>query len=228
MTSAGRLRRALWRGYVQATPPSLRLAMDLRRRKPWWEREGVLFIHVPKAAGTSVSKALYGRSLGHFYAADVRRAFPSAFDHWFSFSLVRNPWARLLSAYVFARTGRTESAGVYQYQRYLADPRFHSFERFVLEWLPEADLANEDNIFREQWRYLCDEDGTVLLDHVGRVENMDDTIALLEERLGRHLVVGHSNVLGAGNEFRQRYTKEMIRTVGDIYARDIDLLGYDF
>lgn len=228
MTSAAGWRRMLWQGYVHALPAALRGALDLRRRRHWWAREGVLFIHVPKAAGTSMSRALYGRSLGHFRAAEVRHAFPAAFEQWFTFALVRNPWARLLSAYTFARAGRTDSAGVHRHRRYLADPRFASFERFVLEWLPQADLEREDNIFREQWRYLCDDAGQVLLDHVGRVECMDETIAVLEARLGRRLAVGHSNASGADGRYWRRYSAAMADTVRAVYGRDIDLLGYEF
>lgn len=228
MPAMSSVKSLLWRSYVNVTPASLRSAVDIRRRKAFWDKEGLLFIHVPKAAGTSISRALYGRSLGHFYASDIRAAMPGSFDRWFKFALVRNPWARLLSAYEFARAGRTASAGVFRHEAYLRDPRFASFERFVMEWLPQADLDSEDNIFREQWRYLCDLDGNLIVDHVGRVEEIDATVELISRRLGRKITVGRDNVLGSGEGYRERYTAEMARRVRDIYRLDIRLFGYRF
>lgn len=66
---------------------------------------GVLFIHVPKNAGTAISQELYGCSMRHesirYYqkhAPDVVRTMPS-------FALWRDPVERFLSSYDFIRNG---------------------------------------------------------------------------------------------------------------------------
>lgn len=58
----------IWR----TLPDSVRVPLDILRRCPRWKATGVIFVHVPKAAGVSVSRALYGRPLGHFRALDIR------------------------------------------------------------------------------------------------------------------------------------------------------------
>lgn len=46
-------------------PEELRAWILVQRRSPLWLRSGIVFVHIPKAAGTSFNQALYGRFMGH-------------------------------------------------------------------------------------------------------------------------------------------------------------------
>jgi hypothetical protein len=184
---------------------------------------------VPKAAGTSVNHGLYGRTLGHYTSQQIQSRFPSLFLSSFTFSLVRNPWDRALSAYRFARIGRTESMGVNQPQQYEI-PEFSSFERFVCDWLPSKDLSNCDFIFKPQYLFVCDQNMKVMVDHLGYVERLTETVCFLQDRLGRAIDVKMANATSAGmGSYRDAYTSnEMIEIVRSVYRDDIDLFGYEF
>lgn len=207
----------------------LKFHINIFRRYRFWSGSGCIYIHVPKAAGTSVNNALYGKTLGHYSARQIQSRFPSLFSECFTFSLVRNPWDRALSAYRFARVGRTESMGVRKPEQYQV-PEFSSFERFVCDWLPSRDLSKCDFIFQPQHLFVCDENMKVMVDHLGYVERLAETICFVETRLGRTIDVKMANSTASRDaNYRDAYvSNEMIEMVRSVYKDDIDLFGYEF
>jgi len=68
-------------------------------------QRGILFIHIPKNAGTSISHALYGKEIGHHPVAWYRDRFPHSLAGIPSFALVRDPIRRFVSAFLFLQDG---------------------------------------------------------------------------------------------------------------------------
>lgn len=212
-------------------PGGLQRALLIRRRARLWLGAGIVFVHVPKAAGTSINEALYGRFMGHPRAAEIRRWAPAAVNALPSFSVTRNPWDRLVSAWRFARAGagvgETYRAGMKRPEQYRV-PEFDTFERFVKEWLVPRDVTRIDGVFQPQWLFLCDRERNLLVDHVGRVEDLAPTLAFIRENTGRAVDLAQANRSGEAVDFRAFYTPELTKLIGNIYAADIDLFGYRF
>jgi len=198
------------------------------RRYSHWSEKQCIFVHVPKAAGTSINRALYGRTLGHYRAVDLRQRFPKLFERCFVFAFVRNPWDRVLSAYRFARLGRTDAMGIRNPRQYQI-PQFESFERFLFEWLVYQDLSKIDLVFRPQLSFIADSDGREIIQFLGRVESLATDIEFVESRLRRSLHIDHENRTGTGESYRGAYTSNsMIDIVGDVYAQDILHFAYSY
>nr|WP_298248903.1 sulfotransferase family 2 domain-containing protein [uncultured Halomonas sp.] len=191
---------------------------------------GCIFVHVPKAAGTSVNKALYGRTLGHYSATEIHNKFPGLYKKCFTFSMVRNPWDRALSAYRFATVGRTDSMGIHDPSQYQI-PQFESFERFVLEWLQSQCVEELDFVFKPQWVFVCNDTRQVMVDHLGKVESMDRTVSVLSEKLKRKIVIGNENMTASRDEkgYCKAYVRqEMVEIVRSVYSADVEIFGYEF
>jgi hypothetical protein len=222
---------ALLRNLNRRLPGGVRRGMLVRRRAKYWRRAGIVFIHVPKAAGTSINEALYGRFIGHPHALDVRRWAPADIKALPSFSVVRNPWDRLVSAWRFARqghgVGETYRAGMWQPARYQV-PEFESFERFVREWLEPRDVRRLDGVFQPQSMFLCDRSGHILVDHVGQLEDLKPTYAFIAEHAGAAPAIGRANRSGQEFDYRTLYTPELAALVGEIYREDAERFGYRF
>lgn len=221
----------LLRDLNRRLPGPLRRLLLVRRRARYWLKAGIVFIHVPKAAGTSINEALYGRFIGHPRAIDVKRWAPAAVRALPSFSVTRNPWDRLLSAYRFAKAGRgmgdSYRAGMWRPHLYRG-PQFESFERFVIEWLAPRDLTRLDGVFQPQSLFLCGSGGELLVDHVGRLEDLGPTYAFIETHFGPIAPLARANRSGEAVDYRQHYSPELARLVGDKYRDDIERFGYDF
>lgn len=224
------LKEALRQAY-HLVPDDYRKALLVRRRARTWLRSGIVFIHIPKAAGTSMNNALYGRFMGHVRAADLQRWGSPSLRALPSFAITRNPWDRLVSAYRFARRGAGVGgeiqAAVARPELYQG-PEFDNFERFVTEWLSARDVRRLDYIFQPQSLFVCDEKGKVLVDHLGKVEDLSPTYDFIEARLGRRPVVEPSNRSGSPVDYRSFYTPALIDLVGQIYEQDVRTFGYQF
>jgi len=202
--------------------------LNLYRRYPYWSKAQCVYIHIPKAAGTSINKALYGRTLGHYQALEIRKKFPQLFKKSFVFSIVRNPWSRTYSAYKFAKMGRTESMGVNNPAQYQI-PEFESFEQFIFDWLMKKNIVECDYIFQPQHLFVCDKKGNIMTDFIGKVENITDDFHLISKQLGREITLPFTNKTSNINDYKVAYrNKEMIEAVAKIYQKDIELFGYQF
>lgn len=204
-------------------PENTRISLDILRRYPRWKREGVLFIHVPKAAGVSVNQAIYGRPLGHFYAKDIKRICPKIFINTFSFSVVRNPVNRLYSAYSFSRQGGTSIMGMSNPDFYINNPDFTSFEKFVTNWLKKQDLSKIDGIFRPQHLYLFDDSKNLLVDKFYKLEGVERNFDEISEKIGKPFILDHHNKSDRKNI---EISDELRATIYEIYKQDFELLDY--
>lgn len=200
-----------------------------QRRRSQWHRAGVIFVHIPKAAGTSIADALYGRSMGHMTAVEIRLFCPRLFARCATFAVSRNPWDRLVSAYEFVKQGGTREAAVWGRPVY-RDSAFESFERFVRDWLQEQDLHSLDYVFQPQYRFVEDRRGNIIVDYVGRIERMDGVEMYVADVTGvAALAVPTKNVVQRRAHYRRYYPDAgLVNCVGDLYRRDVDLFNYDF
>ena len=70
------------------------------------DKRKALFIHIPKAAGTSVSVALFGRGHGHLTARRYRFANKKKFNSYFKFTITRHPVGRFVSAFNYLKSDK--------------------------------------------------------------------------------------------------------------------------
>lgn len=184
---------------------------------------------MPKAAGTSINKALYGRTLGHYSASEVKSTFPALFEKAYIFSMVRNPWDRALSAYQFAKMGKTESMGVYRPQQYQI-PEFDTFERFVCDWLPSQNLPKSDFIFQPQYRFVFDSDDVLIVDFLGKVENIESDLSEVSRQLDLRINLRRDNSTRSDSyDYRHFYSSSrMVDSIYEVYKNDIVKFDYRF
>jgi len=145
---------------------------------------GVLFIHVPKTGGTSISKVLYGRNLPHYTAQFWATTYGDKIIGVPSFAVIRNPVQRLLSAYKMALFGGTD---IVAYSRYWRS-RLHglqSVECFV-DFLEESTRRGEELPLdlRAQAGFILDENGAVMVDRLFRLDARHGLASDLGQWLG--------------------------------------------
>ena len=195
-----------------------------------------IFIHVPKAAGSSVRQALYGVKSFHIPAIRYRAANPKKFSTYFKFCFVRNPWDRMNSAfhYLHRRVGADPTFPDHRWASKYLGP-VESFENFL------GKMENDEPYRRQVSRYIHFRDQLdwisgprttgrkILIDHVGKYETLKEDYALISHKLNRKIELPHERRLSDGRDFRQAYTSSrMVDIVADIYSDDIEQFGYTF
>lgn len=202
--------------------------LNIFRRYFNWRKAGCIFVHIPKAAGTSINHSLYGRTLGHYSASTIKNRFPKLYESAFTFSVTRNPWDRLLSAYRFACSGGTGEMGIKKPSQYHIK-EFESFERFVLEWFCYQNPYDLDYVFQPQHKFVFGPDEELLVDWLGCIENIDVTLSKVKERTGRPVTLEVKNSTGDQSRYEDFYTSQrMVDIVAEQYRKDLELLNYSF
>lgn len=183
-----------------------------------------IFIHIPKAAGTSVALSLFGQGSRHVPWFEYKKANAGKFKGYFKFTFVRNPWDRLASSYFFLRKGGMDPQDAAWAEINLR--QFNDFGSFVRGWVNEENVQTWVH-FLPQCYFICDSDGKVMMDFVGRMENMENDFAYVAERLGCNKKLAKVNA-GNNRHYSSHYDEETQEIVRRVYARDIELFGYSF
>ena len=185
-----------------------------------------IFIHIPKTAGVSLVKAIFGDVSfeGHrsFYFNSIALNIKN--EKYFSFTFVRNPFDRLYSAYKFLQNGGMNHLDKLVFQKHLSE--FNDFEDFILNGLNRKLIYKITHLI-PQHEYLCDNKGSILVDFVGRFEDLERDILLLSTILSKDIKLSHHNY-NKKLDYREAYTSEMINKVNQIYQKDIDIFKYTF
>lgn len=222
-----KIRINLYRGMELVIGSDLAKELYMRICVNRYRSAGVVFVHVPRAGGTSIANSVLGRRAGHFKAEEIRSIMgDKEFREMFSFAVVRNPFDRLVSAYHYASQGGGVDGGILRKRDYKSH-KFSSFETFVKEWLVYQDMANVDVIFKPQYDFVASEDG-VIVDYVGRLEELTDAECVVSSKLGRRVIFGHRNSSKRMLGYRRYYDFEMIKLVERVYQKDISYFGYKF
>ncbi len=189
-----------------------------------------IFIHIPKAAGTSVKTVLFGGPVGgHLRAHEYQIAFTKEeFSSFFKFTFVRNPWSRVKSAYEFLKRGGMTVDDRELWNNHLCE--YANFEDFVCKWINRSNIQKVLH-FQPQYTFICEPGSKLpLVDYIGHVESIDSDLATVQRRLEMPTsapVVENSNPRRS-EDWRVDFTQQMIDTIADAYDTDIRLFGYEF
>ncbi len=197
-----------------------------------------IFIHVNKAAGTSMQRALQlfahtppNNALGklksklnlvrdyrervfgeHATAGQLRQHIPQrVYDEFFKFAFVRNPWDWLASIYHYLCNTPTHR----HHQRVVAMASFAAYVDF--------EIARDK---RSQTAFICD-DNEIIVDFVGRFETLQDDFSSVCRHIGVEASLPLVNKMDHC-DYRELYDDMLIEKVARHWQDDIGLFAYEF
>lgn len=197
-----------------------------------------IFVHIRKAAGSSIRDTLEPLSLvkpadnwskiksrflrtendykkyafrQHDSITVAKRLMPpELFESYFKFAFVRNPWDRLVSEYEFIR--RRPDHGRHSKVMKMG------FEKYIVYQSKRFD-AHQINM-------LADKNGNLLMDFIGKFENLQDDWNRVTDKLGiENKELTHRKKAGI-KDYNSYYTDESRALVSELWKRDIESFGY--
>lgn len=208
-----------------------------------------LFIHIAKTGGTSVRTTLekfrrkdpiyiaqficsrISHLLDHKIACKVPRhakviaayeMLPrEVFDRLYKFAFVRNPWDLQVSSYFHLKRERPHLLE--------AHPEFDDFLKFKLD-PGRAYQFHLDTSIDIQTEYLIDLNGKVIVDFIGRYENLNEDFESVCNHLNLPLpkLAHKRRAKNRRKDYREYYNDETAELVANFFKRDIDMFGYSF
>lgn len=207
---------------------------------------GYLFIHIPKTGGTSMALALEAKAKpGDIMAGDTPKARrrrkrlkglpargrvhkhatladldgwlgPAELDGLIIFTIVRNPWDRLVSYYHWLRAQSFRHKAVE-----LA--RAHDFSAFLRHPHTQESIAAAP-----YQSYVTDASGIERCTQFLRLEHLAEDLPALEAALGITLDLPHANRSERPADWHSFYDKSDSNLVEKLCAPDIARFGYSF
>jgi len=144
-------------------------------------------------------------------------------DKWnkaYRFTLVRNPWDKVVSHYEYRRKrNKTEvaSLGI-------------SFSEWVKKtYGPEKDplYYNNPKAFQPQVEWLKDDEGNMTIDFIGKFETINEDFNQIKSAIGLEAELPHLNASKRA-DYHSYYDDETREIVANWFREDIEAFGYRF
>ena len=167
------------------------------------------------------------------------------FDQYYRFTFVRNPWARLVSLYEMIHGYKRSASAVSRLATRAADlvagrtpePSVAGFQRWLRTVKPDG--TGGGGAEHERWRrygtytidaYAGDGQGRLLVNDVFRLEDMDEAVPRIIERLGLVVESARAPRVNARRHapYSTYYDDASRMLVEQLYAGDIERFSYRF
>ena len=158
-------------GFINSSIQNTSYLLDLQTKHDF------IFIHINKTGGSAVEKALGTIDQVHLSAYVLKNHLGSInFNNKFKFAFVRNPYDRLVSQYHYRL--QNDQTGV--------KSEALSFK----DWFKSAYMNREEPyynfpaMFQPQLDWVTDDKGEIIVDFIGRFENLQNDFDLVCDKIG--------------------------------------------
>lgn len=203
---------------------------------PWGisHKHRFIFIHIPKTAGTTICSSWEGSllkdickehgTLGgtHKSALDLKEMFPQEFDSYYKFTVVRDPFDRMVSKFYFKQLNPREN-----FELAWSDKESEGMLP-QMYWITDRTLPpqEKDSYHRPDTHY-----GNIIVDEILRYESLEADLAKVFEKLNIDVdpkVMPHFRHTRTIGTYKDYYDEKMISLVSYLYREDLKRLNYSW
>lgn len=179
---------------------------------------GILFIHIPKTGGVSISKQLYDGLIGHKgYHYYKKRFSRKQYIDLYKFSIVRHPYSRFISSYSFLQNG-----GLTTYDRKIA--KFINNYENIDSFLKQNYMTLKRILhFKSQHKFIFRNSNKQVND-IFKIEELNDFKSFFSLKLN---IDTSFKLNSTPNKNELKLSQESKDILRDIYNEDFKLLCYE-
>lgn len=178
-----------------------------------------IFIHINKTGGSSLEKAL-GLPFQHLTVKEViARWGIETWNHAFTFTVIRNPWDKVVSHYHYRLAVDRDSLG---------KPPLN-FTDWVKRAYGDNDhrYYNSPMMFMPQVAWIRDNTGSISLDYIARYESIETDFTKICQLLNRTATPPHIKRSDRG-DYQQYYDTHSTEIISRWFSDDIQQFSYSF
>ncbi|MHA2714053.1 sulfotransferase family 2 domain-containing protein [Vibrio owensii] len=186
----------------------------------------ILFVHIPKSAGMSIVRSLYSTKESiHASVSDYYKVEPCFNENRFVFSVVRNPYDRLYSAYNYLQHGGMNTIDKVWYELYVKE--YGTFEEFVINGgLKKAILEKADHFITQS--DFIKINGDLYVDKIFKIEQLSELSEYFKDNFDINMDLSVINQSPKTSKYdKYLLSDEVINVINDVYSEDFEFLGYE-
>ncbi len=212
-----------------------------------------IFIHIYKVAGSSIRKALgtpihktltgkiinkfnikkpsslykkYRLYPSHTTARELKTELPeNIFNNFFKFAFVRNPWDWQVSMFFYVVQWKERDWSYFIGRQFDYNHRHNlfmamkSFDSFI-EWVVKEDKQLQKD-------FVTDENGNLIVDFIGKYENLKKDFQKVRDTLGINATLPHL-VKSDHKNYKSYYNNKTKKLIEEHFKEDIEFFNYSY
>lgn len=191
----------------------------------------LIFIHIPKNAGTAITNSKTAKffSGGHQSAKEIMNQYPKEWNQYFKFAVVRNPWDRVVSNYEYAIMEKSYWHHISENNPGATHFDYHTLKNKTFEDCVNLLYKNRESLRHQGWSpqyvWISDNDKNVLVDKIFYHEKLDtdEEFNKMIPDLEKVNISTRKSV-----NYKDYYTNDLINKVSEIYDYDIKLFKFEY
>ena len=198
----------------------------------------IIFVHVPKTGGTSISEWLMENAPGcksntvkTFYSKHYPYfLFDDEHKKYFSFGIVRNPWERMVSGYFYELARFKSKMNMLQSNHPKVKPSKAHWKYDYVKTKKDLLEKGFDAYVQSKDFFSCDKTQKYYLEGVNyvlRLENIQEDFKVIQNQVNCYKPLIHLNKTEHDN-YKKYYNKTIKEIVDDYFAEDIETYQYVF
>lgn len=191
---------------------------------PLMQEHNIIFIHIPKNGGTSITNTLNMSLTGHY----IWHQHPGFEDAKYTFATIRNPWERVVSAYTYARTRNS-----YWHSDTNIHPDYNLLSTKTFDEHVDILYKNRSILqhgWSDQSSFIYDDNNNLKVDRLIKLENLNEELQAMFNDLNIDIKVNIPIINNTSHDdyFKYYSNPDNILKVAEVFNRDIDNLGYTY
>ena len=189
--------------------------------------KNITFVHIPKTAGTSMLYWLINnRGSSDYIKWDIHPKHSTIIENrtpMFSFTVVRNPWDRMVSLYHYFKNIAVHEGSQFLKLNQVDMSKYPPFHEWILQintFKIPPDYWFNGATAQQEWL-------DIKVDLVIRYENLTEEFKQVQDVFKCDIPLPHIYASGRGN-YSEYYTDESKKFVEQLCQADIDLWKYSF
>lgn len=195
----------------------------------------ILFVHIPKCGGTSIENFFNMKSLESMYSKKdvinengvdfslqhltpkLLRKHPvskNVYNEYTTFTVIRNPYERVLSEYFWLHKLRKIDISICSQSHFL-------------DWFNDFFKVIDKDHKLSQCNYVFDEDGTQAVDHILRLENINNDLKFLLKNLDNPPPFSNLPKCNRSKRIDNILSDSAKKAIADLYKEDFERLNYE-